>query len=282
MILVVGGTGTTGRLVAARLAAAGRRARVASRRASAEGVRFDWYDRSTHDTALDGVTALYLIAPLGDADPAPTMLPFLDLARRARVRRAVLLGSSAIEAGMPGLGEVQAQLGEMIPEWAVLRPSWFMENFVGDHPHAASARERGEIVSATGDARVGFVDPADIAEVAVRALTDPAPHDTEHVITGPERLSYADVAATLTDFLGRPVRYRAVDEDALTAYHEAHGLAPDYARFLAGLDTAVAAGSEDRVTTTVADVTGRPPRTFRDFCRDRLAGVPRTADASRA
>ncbi|MEV4267902.1 ergot alkaloid biosynthesis protein [Micromonospora aurantiaca (nom. illeg.)] len=203
MILVVGGTGTTGRLVAARLAAAGRRARVASRRASAEGVRFDWYDRSTHDTALDGVTALYLIAPLGDADPAPTMLPFLDLARRARVRRAVLLSSSAIEAGTPGLGEVQAQLGEMIPEWAVLRPSWFMENFVGDHPHAASARERGEIVSATGDARVGFVDPADIAEVAVRALTDPGPHDTEHVITGPERLSYADVAATLTDFLGR-------------------------------------------------------------------------------
>ncbi|MGA4684962.1 ergot alkaloid biosynthesis protein [Micromonospora sp. AB353] len=282
MILVVGGTGTTGRLVAARLAAAGRRARVASRRASAEGVRFDWYDRSTHDTALDGVTGLYLIAPLGDADPAPTMLPFLDRARRARVRRAVLLSSSAIEAGTPGLGEVQAQLGEMIPEWAVLRPSWFMENFVGDHPHAASARDRGEIVSATGDARVGFVDPADIAEVAVRALTDPAPHDTEHVITGPERLCYADVAATLTDLLGHPVRHRAVDEDALTAYHEAHGLAPDYARFLAALDTAVAAGSEDRVTTTVADVTGRPPRTFRDFCRDRPAGIPRTADAAPA
>ncbi|MFY1655785.1 hypothetical protein [Micromonospora sp. WMMD1274] len=196
MILVIGGTGTTGRLVAAKLAAAGRQARVASRRASAEGVRFDWYDRGTHDTALDGATGLYLIAPLGDADPASTMLPFLDLARRAGVRRAVLLSSSAIDAGTPGLGEVQAQLGEMI-----------------------------------------------------------------------------------TDLLGRPVRHRAVDEDALTAYHEAHGLAPDYARFLAGLDTAVAAGSEDRVTTTVADVTGRPARTFRDFCRDRLAGAPCAADA---
>ncbi|MFI2711261.1 ergot alkaloid biosynthesis protein [Micromonospora sp. NPDC018662] len=270
MILVIGGTGTTGRLVTAKLAATAHPTRVASRRAAAADVRFDWYDRDTHAAALDDVTGLYLIPPVGDADPAPIMLPFLDLARRARVRRAVLLSSSAIAPGSPGLGEVQAQLGAMIPEWAVLRPSWFMENFVGDSPHATSARERGEIISATGDARVGFVDPADIAEVAVRALTDPTSHDTDHIITGPERLSYADVAATLTDIGGRPVRHRAVDEDALAAYHEGHGLAPDYARFLAGLDTVVAAGAEDRVTTTVTDVTGRPPRSFADFCRARL------------
>ncbi|MFF5171975.1 NmrA family NAD(P)-binding protein [Micromonospora sp. NPDC000089] len=272
MILVIGGTGTTGRLVTAKLAAGGHPARVASRRPAAGEPRFDWYDRGTHAAALIGTTSLYLIAPVGDADPAPTMLPFLDLARRAGVRRAVLLSSSGIEAGAPGLGEVQAALGGMIPEWTVLRPSWFMENFVGEHPQATSIRERGEIVSATGDARVGFVDPADIAEVAVRALTDPTSHDTEHVITGPERLSYADVAATLTDHLGRPVRHRAVDEDTLAAYHEDHGLPPDFARFLAGLDTAVAAGAEDRVTATVADVTGRPPRSFRDFCLARLAG----------
>jgi ergot alkaloid biosynthesis protein len=272
MILVVGGTGTTGRLVAAKLAATGHPARAASRRAAAGGVRFDWYDRSTHAPALDGATALYLISPVGEVDPAPIMLPFLDLARRAGVRRAVLLSASVVDAGTPGLGEVQAQLGEMIPEWAVLRPSWFMENFVGDHPHAKSARERGEIVSATGDARVGFIDPDDIAEVAVRALTDPTPHDTEHVITGPEALSYADVAATLTEIGGRPVRHRAIDEDALAAYHEEHGLPADYARFLAGLDTAIANGAEDRTTGTVADVTGRPPRSFRDFCRSRLSG----------
>ncbi|WTZ02058.1 ergot alkaloid biosynthesis protein [Micromonospora sp. NBC_01392] len=272
MILVIGGTGTTGRLVTERLTATAHPVRAASRRASAGDVRFDWYDPSTHAAALDGATGLYLIPPVGDANPAPVMLPFLDLARRAGVRRAVLLSSSAIEADDPGLGEVQARLGRLFPQWAVLRPSWFMENFVGDHPHAVSVRERGEIVSATGDARVAFVDPADIAEVAVRALTDPTSHDTEHIVTGPERLSYADIAAILTDIGGRPVRHRAVDEDALAAYHELHGLPPDFARFLAGLDTAVAAGAEDRTTTTVADVTGRRPRSFRDFCRERLPG----------
>lgn len=275
MILVIGGTGTTGRLVTATLADAGRPVRVASRRASAGDVRFDWYDPGTHHAAMEGVTGVYLIPPVGEVDPAPVMLPLLELARTRGVRRAVLLSSSAIEAGSPGLGEVQARLGTLLPEWAVLRPSWFMENFVGDRPHGVSARERGEIISATGDARIGIVDPADIAEVAVRALTDPTSHDTEHLITGPERLSYADIAAVLTEAGGRPVRHRAVSEDELTAYHEANGLPPDFARFLASLDTAIAAGAEDRTTSTVADVTGRPPRSFRDFCRDRLPGGPR-------
>ncbi|WP_328347884.1 hypothetical protein [Micromonospora sp. NBC_00421] len=110
--------------------------------------------------------------------------------------------------------------------------------------------------------------------MAVRALTDPTSHDTEHLVTGPERLSYADVAAVLTDTGGRPVRHRAVSAAELTAYHEVNGLPPDFARFLASLDTAIAAGAEDRTTSTVADVTGRPPRSFRDFCRDRLPGGP--------
>ncbi|MEV4772750.1 ergot alkaloid biosynthesis protein [Micromonospora humida] len=272
MILVTGGTGTTGRLVAAGLATTGHPVRVASRRASAGDVRFDWYDPDTHLAAVDGVTGMYLVPPVGEVDPAPVMLPLLERARARGVRRAVLLGSSAVETGTPGVGEVQARLGDLFPGWAVLRPSWFMENFVGDHPHAVSARERGEIISATGDGRVGFVDPADIAGVAVRALTDPTPHDTEHVITGPERLSYADIAAILTDTGGRPVRHRAVSAAELTAYHEANGLPSDFARFLASLDGAIAAGAEDRTTSTVADVTGRAPRSFRDFCRDRLPG----------
>ncbi|SEO53957.1 hypothetical protein [Amycolatopsis saalfeldensis] len=65
------------------------------------------------------------------------------------------------------------------PGWAVLRPSWFMQTFTGDHLVARTVRD-GEIVTATGDARVGFVDATDFAAVAVRALTDAEPHNTEH------------------------------------------------------------------------------------------------------
>lgn len=272
MILVIGGTGTTGRIVAAKLAERGHPTRIASRRPSTGGFRFDWYDPTTHPDALAGVRAIYAIPPVGEVDPAPIMVPFLDRARSAGVRRVVLLSSSAIGPAEHGLGLVHARLGELFAEWAVLRPSWFMENFVGEQPHAVTAGEHGEIVSATGAGRVGFVDPADIAEVAVRALTDPTPHNTDHIITGPEALSYDEIAAVLTEVGGRQVRHRAIDAAELAVRHSAIGIPPDFAHFLASLDTAIAAGAEDRTTSTVADVTGRTPRSFRDFCRDRLRG----------
>lgn len=85
------------------------------------------------------------------------------------------------------------------------QPSWFMQNFTADHPVAHGIRATGEIVTATGDGRVGFIDAEDIAAVAARALLDDRPH-TEHLITGPEALGYADVARIVTEVLGRPVR----------------------------------------------------------------------------
>lgn len=269
MILVLGGTGTTGRLVARKLADRGHLRRVAARRPPADGVRFDWHDPATHAAALAGVRAAYVIAPVGVPDPAPIVLPFLERARDAGVTRAVLLSSSAITAADPGLGRIHARLGAILPQWAVLRPSWFMENLVGDHPHAVSAREHGEIVSATGTGRVAFIDPDDIAEVAVRALTDDEPHRTDHVLTGPEALSYADAAALLSVHWGRPVRHRAVSAAELTARLTAAGVPADFAPLLAGLDVAIAAGAEDRTTDTVARLTGRRPRSLADFLADR-------------
>lgn len=125
--LVIGATGTTGSRSAAQLTAAGHRVRAASRRAvpvaGAEPVRFDWYDPATHAAALDGVDRVYLVPPVGDSDPAATMLPFLRRARTAGVRRAVLLSSSAIPEGGPAVGTVHRALPGLFGQWAVLRPS---------------------------------------------------------------------------------------------------------------------------------------------------------------
>jgi uncharacterized protein YbjT (DUF2867 family) len=75
----------------------------------------------------------------------------------------------ALPEGTPGLGAVHSLVRMTTPEWTVLRPSWFMQNF-----------------TATGNGRVAFIDAADIAAVA------------QHVLTGPEALSYADAAEILT------------------------------------------------------------------------------------
>lgn len=79
-----------------------------------------------------------------------------------------------------------------------------MHNFTGGHLHAESIRESDVVSSATGDGKVGFVDADDIAAVAVRALTGPVAPDTDLVITGPEALSYSEVASVLAQVSGGP------------------------------------------------------------------------------
>lgn len=266
--LVIGATGTTGSRTAAQLTAAGHRVRAASRRATpvagAEQVPFDWYDPATHAAALDGVDRVYLVPPVGDSDPAATMLPFLHEARAAGVHRAVLLSSSAIPEGGPAVGQVHQALPDLFEQWAVLRPSWFMQNFTGTHAHARSIRDEGIIWTATESGRVGFVDAEDIAAVAVRALTDEQAPDTDLVLTGPEALGHDDIATIITEVTGRPVVHQRLSyeqlRDRLTLQ-----VPVEFAAMLAGMDRAIAEGAEDRVTGTVHRLTGRPPRAFRSL-----------------
>ncbi|NXY97948.1 NAD(P)H-binding protein [Streptomyces sp. BR123] len=264
--LVIGATGTTGSRTAARLTAAGHRVKAAGRRATpvpgADPVPFDWYDPATHAAALDGVDRAYLVPPPGDSDPAAVMLPFLRRARSAGMRRAVLLSSSAIPEGGPGVGAVHRALPDLFDQWAVLRPSWFMQNFTGTHAHAVSIREDGVIRTATGSGRVGFVDAEDIAATAVRALTDEQAPNTDLVLTGPQALSHDDVAAIITEVTGRPVVHHRLSyeqmRDRLTAQ-----VPVQFASMLAGMDRAISEGAEDRITDTVRRLTGRAPGTFR-------------------
>lgn len=270
--LVIGATGTTGSRTAAQLTAAGHRVKAASRQATpvagAEPVPFDWYDRATHAAALDGVDRVYLIPPLGDSDPAATMLPFLQQARTTGVCRAVLLSSSAIPQGGPAVGMVHQVLPDLFEQWAVLRPSWFMQNFTGTHAHARSIRDEGTIWTATEGGRVGFIDAEDIAAVAARALTDEQAPNTDLILTGPEALSHDDIAAIITEVSGRTVVDRRLPyeqmRDRLTTQ-----VPVEFAAMLAGMDRAIAEGAEDRVTGTVQRLTGRPPRTFQALLEGR-------------
>ncbi|MEV0989389.1 NAD(P)H-binding protein [Streptomyces sp. NPDC049949] len=271
--LVIGATGTTGSRTTAQLVAAGRRVKAAGRTATplpgAEPVRFDWYDPATHGDALTGADRVYLVPPVGDPDPAAVMLPFLERARAGGVRRAVLLSSSAIPSGGPAVGAVHRALPGLFDEWAVLRPSWFMQNFTGTHAHAASIRADGTILTAAGTGRVGFVDADDIAAVAVRALTDDRAPDADLVLTGPEALGHDDIAAILTEVTGRRVVHHHLTYDALRE-RLAAAIPAEFAAMLAGMDRAIAEGAEDRTTDTVERLTGRPPHGFRAVAEREL------------
>ncbi|MET9076378.1 NAD(P)H-binding protein [Streptomyces sp. NPDC004232] len=271
--LVIGATGTTGRRTTAALAAAGHLVRAGSRRATrlpgTEPVRFDWYDPATFGPALAETDRVYLVPPPGDPDPAAVMLPFLREARAAGLRRAVLLSSSAIPEGGPGVGAVHRRLPDLFDEWAVLRPSWFMQNFTGTHAHARSIREDGVILTAAGTGRIGFVDADDIAAVAVHALTDDRALHADLVLTGPQTLGHDDIAAVLTEVSGRRVAHRHLTYEQLRDRLAAQ-MPLEFATMLAGMDRAIAQGAEDRITDTVQRLTGRPPNSFREVAQREL------------
>lgn len=274
MILLTGGTGKTGSRLAQQLVESGHALRIASRsgagREGAQGVRFDWLDVSEHDAVLRGVQAVYLVAPAGSADPHSVMAPFIERALERGVRRFVLLSASSIEEGGAAMGATHHLLRQIAPEWAVLRPTWFMQNF-SEGPHQATIRDESRIYSATGAGRVPFVHADDIAQVAHRALTDRTPHNTDHIITGPQALSYAQAAQIIGDARGKPVQHAELSEAQLAERWAATGMPGEYAAMLARMDTDIAAGSEDRVSDTVRRITGRAPQVLEDFARASVA-----------
>lgn len=270
-ILITGGTGKTGRRVAESLRRQNVRTRVASRSAKGPGtVHFDWSDTTTFNDALDGISAIYLVAPSNVAEPLAAMMPFLERALETGVERFVLLSASSLEEGGPMMGAVHAWLHRRAPRWVVLRPTWFMQNF-SEQQHLPTILEEGAIYSATGDGRVGFIDAEDIAATAAQALTAPDFPTGDVILTGPGALSYDDVAALISSASGRPVRHHRLTEQELANRLQAGGMAANYAHVLAAMDTAISRGAEDRLTDGVWRATGRAPGRFIDFAAREAA-----------
>jgi uncharacterized protein YbjT (DUF2867 family) len=274
-VLVTGGTGKTGRELVRLLRGRGVPVRVASRGPAAgdpDAIRFDWNDPATHPAALDGQDQVFLVPPVQSVDPMPSVGPFLAEAQRLGVRTVVLLDSAIPLA--PRALELAAQVRAR-PGWVVLRASGFMQNFLSPHPMGERIRRDGEIRTAAGDGRVGWIDARDIAATAAAALLsdlDAVPGDRrDHLLTGPQALSYPEAAAIITAATGRPVRVVHAGADEQAADLRAAGIPAEFAAILAAADAGVRAGREDELSTAVLDLTGRPPRTFTQFVQEHAA-----------
>ena len=265
-ILVTGGTGTTGSRVARRLEEMGLSVATGTRCPKEAGdVRFDWADPGSA-AAFEGCSAAYLVAPTDRTDHLALMQPILEQAMARGTRRFVLLSSSQFAPGGPMMGEVHAWLAANAPEWTVLRPSWFMQNF-SHGPHGRTIREDGAIFSATGTGRVGFISADDIAGAAVAALTARTSLDRDAILTGPAALSYDDVARVISGLLSRPVQHVSLTTEDLVQRHMALGMPRGYAEALSNLDEVIREGGEDRTTTEVLQLSGREPMSFRQFAQ---------------
>jgi uncharacterized protein YbjT (DUF2867 family) len=263
-ILVSGGTGKTGRRVVQRLRDAQHVVRIGSRSAVPP---FDWADRSTWNAALRGVDAAYVSYFPDVAAPgaAETIDAFVAAAARAGVRRLVLVS---------GRGEPEAQRCEEIVtgsgvEWTVLRASWFAQNF--SENFLFDPVLSGEVALPAGDVGEPFVDVDDIAEIAVKALTEDGHHGQLYEVTGPRLLTFAQAVAEIGRATGRDIRYVQIPiEDYAAAMRDAE-VPSELVELITYLFAEVLDGRNASVADGVQRALGRPPRDFVAYVRATAA-----------
>ena len=271
-VLVLGGTGKTARRLVPLLVAGGARPRTAAR--SGADVVVDWHDDSTHDAALAGVDAVYLVPPAMRLDHPPVVAAFLDRAERAGVRHVTHLSAYGVDHA-PDEAPLRALELDLARRsglgHSIVRPSWFMQNF-SESFFAPSINGDGVIPAPTGDGAEAFVSAEDIAAVAAATLLDPAAYAGAQLdITGPEALTMAEVAATISAAAGRPVAHVDVPRADWVAATTASGVPADYAELLAGLFDLIRTGNGSRPNDVVEKVTGRAPESLATYAAREAA-----------
>jgi uncharacterized protein YbjT (DUF2867 family) len=266
--LVAGATGHVGPELISILLRRGHAARAVVRDGSrslgpdVETFAGDLNDAASLRPALAGADGVFLLSGYDDAGLVREM-------RAAGVSRVALLSSSAAPTGDLSnavaayhIRSERALQESGIPA-AFLRPNSFMSNALRWLPQMRSGPT---IREAFGDVAVATNDPRDVAEVAAVALLADAPETRAYRITGPEALRPADRVAILSEVLGRELRFEPLSNEEARRDMSA-SMPPEYvdAFFDFFVEGAV---DETTVLPTVAEVTGRPPRTFRVWAQE--------------
>jgi uncharacterized protein YbjT (DUF2867 family) len=279
-ILVVGATGNVGGQVVAQLLNTGASVRALCRNPQVAGLppqvevmTGDLTQPATLDACLDGVDSVFLVwTAMPDAVPAA-------IERIAKHSRHIVFLSSPhrtahplFQAAQPNpISALHDRIERLIQEsgmtWTFLRPGMFAANA---EPWWGGQIRAGDVVRwPYGEAPTAPIHERDIAAVAVRALCGNTCDGAEYVLTGPESLTQREQVIAIGEALGRLLRFEEItpDEwlDELPTF-----IPPRFANMLLAPWKA-AVGQPALITSTVAEITGTPARTFREWVTDHEA-----------
>jgi len=275
-ILVIGATGTVGTELIAQLTQGGYKVRALTRNpqkaarfgSSVEVFIGDLNDQASLAPAMRGVDRFFLITASTQQDRNA-----LAAAKEAGVQHVVKISTQ--EAGwtpVQGHGHWHKEREELIRAsgltWTFLRPSMYMSFALS---WTQSIHFRHAISSAGGNGKLGAVDPWDVAAVAKEALTKPGHKNVAYELTGPELLSFGDMAAVFSKVFGRPIQHTLISEVEQGEIFAKMG-APKYTvDGLLETFSLIRAGRFGYLTDDVKKVTGQKPRTFETWTREHIA-----------
>ncbi len=267
-ILIIGSTGNVGREVLSQLTAMGANVRALARNPDTAGlppqvevVGGDLTLPETLDGCLDGVGTVFLVWTAPQATVASA------LERIAKHARRIVFLSAPLKTAHPFFQQPNQVrvMGEQIErlietsglQWTFLRPGMFAGN--AGRWWAPQIRAGDVVRWPHLTVPTAPIDERDIAAVAVRALCDDRHAGAEYVLTGPQSLTQFEQVSTIGRVIGRSLQIEEISPDE--ARHELRAIIPALL-----LDAwAAAVGQPAFVTSTVAEITGQPARTFLDW-----------------
>jgi len=277
--LVTGARGNVGEVVARELLNSVEDVRLAVRAPTpgvANEVTFDFTDPATWARAFDGIESMFLVRPPAIGNVKRDLLPAIAAARDAGVKHVVFLSLQGADRNkVVPHATVEAWLRKSGLDWTFVRASFFHQNL--STTHVEEVRDHDQILVPAGRGATAFVDAYDVGAVAAAALQDPALHrGRAWTITGPQALTYEQIASILTDELGRTIRYE--QPGALRYMRHARrdmrmpwGMVAVTTAIYTTARLGMAAGLSDEVR----EILGREPIDFAEFAhRERTAWMP--------
>ncbi len=283
MLMVTGANGNLGRQVITNLEAlvgpsgfvAGTRdpSSAFARGLTASGVevrRADFDDPDTLTAAFEGVEAALIISTYAPNSVRPRQnLNAIEAARRAGVHR--LAYTSFAGAGPTATADhsvevhwpTERALMHSGMDYTILRHALYADIMVGDLDETLAT---GLLRRAGGSAACAYIARADLGLSAAKVLANPGHENRIYTETMEKTLTCTQIAAAMSEVFDRDIRYQAVPSDEWPDYMTQHwGLPAELAKSSLGTMRALENGEFDIASGDYEAITGRKPRTMRQF-----------------
>ena len=225
--------------------------------------RLDFGDAATFGPVLEDARSHFLIRPPAISRVGPT----LNRSVEAGVKHVVLSSVAGAESDhIVPHHRVEKHLLASGLEWTMLRPGFFSQN-IGS-AYRQDIVEDDRIFIPAGEGQVAFIDARDIGKVAALVLTQEGHRGQAYHLTGPQAMTIDEVAAVMSDVLGRPIRYELASALGYFRHLRRQGLVVAQAAVQAILHVGLRKGDAEPVTDTVERLLGRPARTVREYVTD--------------
>ena len=219
--------------------------------------------------AMRGADRVVLISANGPNEAAHE-IGVIDASAAAWVERIVKLSAVGANSGSALLfsdahGRGEEHLRQAAVPSVVLQANFLMSTLLAS---AETIRAAGQIFASAADAKIAMVDPRDVAGCLAAAVMAEGDDSHTYVVSGPQAITYADVAEVLSGVLGRPVRYVDVPDEVLRGAMLDSGAPEWLADGVSGVYGQIRAGLTAQTTDSVLRLTGQNPRSFAEFARD--------------